>query len=42
MTEADERELHRLSEMLRQIDGTLGQGSPLREGLQKAGVALAR
>ena len=41
MTQADENELHRLSDMLRAIDGTLERTSPLREGLKKAGLALS-
>lgn len=40
MTESDERELRRLAAMLEAIDGGLEDGSPLREALQKAGLAL--
>jgi hypothetical protein len=39
MTPDDEKELHRLSEMLRRIDGHL-EDKTSREGLQKAGIAL--
>ena len=41
MTKEDEKELHRLAEMLRLIDGQLPPASPLREGLEKAGLALS-
>lgn len=40
MTNTDEKELHRLSDMLQAIDRTLDASSPLREALQKAGIAL--
>jgi hypothetical protein len=40
MTKADEKELHRLANMLRDIDAQLQKDSPLREGLKKAGFAL--
>jgi hypothetical protein len=40
MSPSDEGELHRLSDMLAAIDGTLPSHSPLREGLKKAGIAL--
>ncbi len=40
MTPTDENELHRLSDMLRAIDRELERTSPLREALNKAGVAL--
>jgi hypothetical protein len=41
MSPADETELHRLSDMLAAIDSSLPSDSPLREGLAKAGLALA-
>ena len=41
MTQADETELHRLRDMLQAIEGRLGTGSPLKEALRKAGIALA-
>jgi hypothetical protein len=41
MTSSDENELHWLSEMLATIDRSLENSSPLREALQKAGVALS-
>jgi hypothetical protein len=41
MTKEDEAELHRLCEMLRLIECQLEPGSPLREGLEKAGLALS-
>jgi hypothetical protein len=41
MTPQDEKELHRLTDMLRDIDTKLQQESPLREGLKKAGLALS-
>lgn len=40
MTTEDEKELDRLSGMLRLIDGQLDAGSPLREALEKSGIAL--
>ena len=40
MTSEDEDELHRLTEMLRQVDSTLQPESPLREALKKAGLSL--
>jgi hypothetical protein len=40
MTPQDEKELHRLADMLRDLDATLQRESPLREGLKKAGLAL--
>lgn len=40
MTPDDEIELHRLSDLLQQIDGSLEPNSPLREALVKAGLAL--
>ena len=40
MTTEDEEELDRLRGMLRSIDGRLDAGSPLREALEKAGIAL--
>jgi hypothetical protein len=39
MKPSDEIELHRLSDMLQAIDRNLERTSPLREGLQKAGLA---
>ena len=41
MTASDENELHRLAAMLEEIDRSLGQSSPVREALQKAGIALS-
>ena len=41
MTPEDDKELHRLADMLQDIDGQLGPDSPLREGLVKAGLALS-
>ena len=41
MTETDETELHRLSEMLQAIEHQLGSGAPQTEALRKAGIALA-
>jgi hypothetical protein len=41
MTTSDEKELHRLAAMLETIDGSLERSSPLREALQKAGIALS-
>ena len=41
MTPQDEKELHRLTDMLRDIDANLQKDSPLREGLEKAGLALS-
>jgi hypothetical protein len=40
VTPQDDKELHRLADMLRDIDATLPRESPLREGLKKAGLAL--
>ena len=40
MRPEDEKELHRLANMLRDIDAALERDSPLREGLKKAGLAL--
>ncbi|MCB9920527.1 MAG: hypothetical protein H6822_00005 [Planctomycetaceae bacterium] len=40
MTPEDETELYRLSDMLSQIDATLPDTSPLREALQKSGLAI--
>lgn len=37
----DEKELHRLSDMLREIDRHLDNASPGREALMKAGIALS-
>ncbi len=37
----DESELHRLTSMLSEIDTTLPDSSPLREALQKAGLAIS-
>ena len=41
MTASDEKELDRLSAMLEEIDHGLDRGSPVREALQKAGIALS-
>ena len=41
MTPQDEKELHRLADILRDIDAALPRESPLREGLKKAGLALS-
>ena len=40
MDKVDERELFRLTELLRGIDGKLDQTSAEREGLKKYGIAL--
>jgi len=40
MSPEDESELHRLTGMLSGIDATLPEASPLREALQKAGLAI--
>ena len=40
MSPKDETELHRLADLLRDIEAKLERGSPLREGLVKAGLAL--
>ncbi len=42
MTPDDDKELHRLADMLQVIDRTLSAASPLREGLVKAGIALGQ
>lgn len=41
MAKEDEAELHRLCEMLRMIACQLEPASTLREGLEKAGLALS-
>lgn len=41
MTPEDESELHRLTNMLSEIEATLPECSPLREALQKAGYAIS-
>jgi hypothetical protein len=41
MTIADENELNRLAAMLETIDRSLERGSPHREALKKAGIALS-
>ena len=41
MTASDEKELDRLSAMLEEIDHGLERSSPVREALQKAGIALS-
>ena len=41
MTASEEKELHRLSAMLEEIDRGLERSSPVREALQKAGIALS-
>jgi hypothetical protein len=41
MTTDDEKELKRLSDMLAFIDSKIPKGVGLREGLKKAGLALA-
>jgi hypothetical protein len=41
MSPEDESELHRLTEMLAKIDATLPDSSPLREALEKSGLALS-
>lgn len=41
MTADDEKELHRLCDMLRMIDDGLEPGSPLHEATRKAGLALS-
>jgi hypothetical protein len=40
MTPADEREMHRLCELLGTLDATLPPSSPLREGLEKGALAI--
>jgi len=40
LTVSDEQELHRLAAMLETIDHDLERGSPQREALKKAGLAL--
>jgi hypothetical protein len=40
MNPKDEKELHRLSELLHDIDRSLAPDSPQREALMKAGLAL--
>jgi hypothetical protein len=40
MNPEDEKELHRLSELLHDIDRTLAADAPQREALMKAGLAL--
>jgi hypothetical protein len=40
-TPQDKKELHRLTDMLRDIDTNLQKDSPLREGLKKSGLALS-
>jgi len=41
MTEDEEKELHRLSSMLQEIDRQLDSASPMREALMKADIALS-
>lgn len=41
MTPDDEYELHRLTDMLAEIDAGLPASSPLREALQKSGLAIS-
>ena len=41
MIPQDDKELHRLADMLQVIDRQLGPDTPLREGLVKAGIALS-
>jgi len=41
MTAQDEKELRRLTDMLREIDGMLQSNSPLKEGVAKAALALS-
>jgi len=41
MTEDDQKELRRLSDMLQEIDRELGSASPMREALIKADIALS-
>ena len=41
MIREDESELHRLTDMLSQIEAFLPSSSPLREALQKAGLAVS-
>jgi len=40
MSPTDELELHRISALLAEVNGSLPENSPLREGLVKAGLAL--
>ena len=41
MSEEDERELHRLCDMLKVVHDGLDVGSPLREAVTKAGLGLS-
>lgn len=41
MTQDDQKELLRLSDMLQEIDRHLDGASPVREALVKAGIALS-
>jgi hypothetical protein len=41
MTPEDDKELHRLADMLQVIDRQLCPDTPLREALVKAGIALS-
>jgi hypothetical protein len=41
MSPADEQELHRVGALLAEVDKSLPEDSPLREGLVKAGLALS-
>ena len=41
MSPEDESELHRLTAMLADIDAALPDSSPLREALEKSGLALS-
>lgn len=42
MEPSDETELHRLTDLLREIHDESGKTLEMREALQKAGIALAR
>jgi hypothetical protein len=41
MTDNDEKELHRLCDMLKEVDEGLDVGSPLREAVSKGALALS-
>jgi hypothetical protein len=41
MSPEDDKELHRLADVLETIDHQIGPESPLREALVKAGLALS-
>lgn len=41
MTDNDEKELHRLCDMLKEVDECLDANSPLREAVSKGALALS-